>query len=320
MTSDQAPISSAAGGPLSRSGPGSGQARWRTPSIVRSIGRLSLEAIKEWSADGAATHGAAVAFYTIFSIAPLLLLVIALAGLFFSHEVAQAAVLAEVKGLMGAEASRAIEHIVITAQKTGEGIVATIISLVLLGVGATSVLAELQSALNQIWKAKPLEISSVRAWLRARLLSLSLIGAAGFLLSVSLVLSAALTAAQGWISFYLHGFAFLIEAMNLVVSYGLTALFFASVYKILPDVPLQWRDVIVGSLVTALLFNIGKYAISVYVTASEMASGYGAAGALIVVFVWVFYSTQIFLLGAEFTKLYAATHGSRRGRPVPSRR
>lgn len=282
----------------------------RFRSIMKSVWQLSVEAVKEWNADGAVSRGAAVAFYTIFSIAPLLLLVIALTGLFFSREVAAAAVLGEIKGLMGPEAAKAIEHIVNTAQKTGEGIFATLISVVLLGIGATSVLAELQSALNQIWKARPLEISGVWSWMRARLLSLSLIGAAGFLLSVSLVLSAALTAAAGWISAYLHGFAFLIEALNLVLSYVLTALFFAAVYKILPDVPLRWRDVIVGSLVTALLFNIGKYAISIYVTASELSSGYGAAGALIVVFVWVFYSTQIFLLGAEFTKVYARAAGS----------
>ncbi len=282
------------------------------PLTLRSFGLLFVNAAKEWNADGAPSRGASVAFYAMFSAAPLLLLVIALAGLIFGREAAQGAIIDEFSHLMGPEAASALEHIVATASDTGDGMIATAISVVLLLLGATSVLAELQSALNQIWKAPPLKTSGVWSWLRSRLLSLSLIGAAGFLLVVSLVLSAALTAFDRWLSGGATEIAVLLEFTNLVTSYTLTVLFFAAIYKILPDIPLRWRDVIIGSLVTALLFTIGKYAIALYISTSHLASGYGAAGALIIVFVWVFYSTQIFLLGAEFTKVFAASHGSKK--------
>jgi membrane protein len=286
---------------------------------LRSTGRLFLDAVKEWNADGAPSRGASVAFYAMFSAAPLLLLVIAMAGLIFGREAAQGAIIDEFSRLMGRDAASAIEHIVATAADTGEGAIATLVSIVLLLVGATSVLAELQSALNQMWEAPPLKTSGIWAWIRSRLLSLSLIGAAGFLLAISLVLSAALTALDRWVVGGAEDVAILIEIANFLTSYILTALFFAAIYKILPDVPMRWRDVIVGALITALLFTIGKYAIAVYISASEMASGYGAAGALIIVFVWVFYSTQIFLLGAEFTKVYAASHGSKKRQPARRR-
>lgn len=283
-------------------------------------GRLFIQAVKEWNADGAPSRGASVAFYNMFSAAPLLLLVIALAGLFFGREAAQGAIIGEFSHLMGPDAAAAVEHIVTTAQDTGEGVIATAISIALLLVGATSVLAELQNALNQMWDAPEVKASGLWAWIRSRLLSLSLIGAAGFLLVISLVLSAALSALNSWINGGSTEVALLLELANVATSYILTALFFAAIYKILPDVPLRWRDVIVGSLITAFLFTIGKYAIALYISTSHLASGYGAGGALVIVFVWVFYSTQIFLLGAEFTKVYADTHGSRKKRPSPRRR
>jgi membrane protein len=286
---------------------------------LRTTSHLAVEAVKQWNADGATSRGASVAYYTMFSVAPLLLLVIALAGLFFGREAAQGAIIDEFKNLMGADAADALQHVVSATSSSGKGIIATAISIVLLLVGATSVLAELQSALNQIWKAPPLKASGVWSWLRSRLLSLSLIGAAGFLFSVSLIMSAALTAVERWVSGGLPEIAILVEAVNLVLGFVLTALFFAAIYKILPDVPLKWTDVLVGSLVTAALFNIGKYAIALYVSTSHVASAYGAAGALIIVFVWVFYSTQIFLLGAEFTKVYSARNGSAHAKPAAQR-
>jgi membrane protein len=283
------------------------------------FGRLFIQAVKEWNADGAPSRGASVAYYAMFSAAPLLLLVIALAGLFFGREAAQGAIIGEFSHLMGPDAAAAIEHIVVTAQDTGEGLVATAISILLLLVGATSVLAELQNALNQMWDAPEVKTSGIWAWIRSRLLSLSLIGAAGFLLVISLILSAVLSALNSWINGGAKEISLLLELVNLATSYILTTLFFAAIYKILPDVPLRWRDVMVGSLITAFLFTIGKYAIALYISTTHIASGYGAAGALIIVFVWVFYSTQIFLLGAEFTKVYAGSHGARK-RPAPRRR
>ena len=272
---------------------------------------LVATAVLEWIDDRATSRGAAIAFYTAFSMAPLLLLVIALAGLFFGQEAAQGAVLNEFRGMMGDDAALALERMISSANQPGKGIAATAISAVLLVIGATSVFAELQDSLNQIWKAPPLKVSTAWSWFRVRVLSLSLVGATGFLLGVSLILSTALTAIGGWITNGLPQVAIVLEGVNLVVSIGLTVVFFAAIYKILPDVPLRWPDVWLGAAVTAVLFHVGKYAISIYVTASDLTSSFGAAGALIVILVWVFYSTQIFLLGAEFTKVYARHHEPR---------
>jgi membrane protein len=254
-------------------------------------------------ADRAMTRGAAIAYYTTFSLAPILLLVIAIAGLVFGEEAVRGAILGELGGLMGPDGAKALEDLVQSASDTGSGIAATTISVVLLVIAATTVLAELQDALNVIWNAPPLKISGWWSLIRARLLSLALIGAIAFLLLASLAVSAALTAFGQYFAGE-EGSTFL-EVLNVIVSFLVLTGLFALVYKILPDRRLAWRDVGVGAAVTAALFSIGKFAIGFYLGTTDLASRYGAAGAFILVLVWVYYSAQIFLLGAEFTKVYA---------------
>ena len=254
-------------------------------------------------ADRAMTRGAAIAYYTTFSLAPLLLIVIAIAGLVFGRDAVQGAILGEMRGLIGTQGAGFLEELIKSASNPGSGIVATVASVILLILGATTVLAELQDALNVIWNAPPSHSSGVWSWVRSRLLSLALIGAVAFLLMVSLAISAALTAFGSMLAG--PDASVLLEALNFLVSFAVLTLLFSLVYKILPDRRLPWRHVLVGAAITALLFTIGKFAIGVYLGATNLASSYGAAAALIIVLIWVYYSAQIFLLGAEFTKAFA---------------
>ena len=282
----------------------------------RGLWHLMRTALGDFSADRASTRGAAIAYYTTFSLAPLLLLVVAVAGLVFGEEAARGALVGQIGGLIGEDGARTLQDLMQSAGDTGQGIVSTVVSVVLLAVAATTVLAELQDALNVIWKAEPSRASGLWAWLRTRLLSLSLIGAVGFLLLVSLVADAALTA----FGTYVLGSdtSLLLRLLTFAVSYLILTTLFAAIYKILPERRLAWRDVWIGAAVTALLFTIGKFAIGLYIGTSDMLSAYGGAGTLVLVLVWVFYSSQIFLLGAEFTKAYAFAHGSRKDAAAPS--
>jgi len=282
----------------------------------RGIWHLMRTAVADFSADRASTRGAAIAYYTTFSLAPLLLLVVAVAGLVFGEEAARGALVGQIGGLIGEDGARTLQDLMQSAGDTGQGIVSTVISIVLLAVAATTVLAELQDALNVIWKAEPSRASGLWTWLRTRLLSLSLIGAVGFLLLVSLVADAALTAFGTY--FLETETSVLLQALAFVVSYLILTTLFAAIYKILPERRLAWRDVWIGAAVTALLFTLGKFAIGLYIGSSNMLSAYGGAGTLVLVLVWVFYSSQIFLLGAEFTKAYAFAHGSRKDAAAPS--
>jgi membrane protein len=269
----------------------------------RKIWPFILAIINNFIADRAMTRGAAIAYYTTFSLAPILLLVIAVAGLVFGEEAVRGAIMGELGGLMGRDGAKALEEMVQSASDTGSGIAATTISVVLLVIAATTVLAELQDALNVIWNAPPQNISGWWSLIRARLLSLALIGAIAFLLLASLAVSAAVTAFGKY--FAGEEGSVLLEALNFIVSFLVLTGLFALVYKILPDRRLAWRDVGVGAAVTAALFSIGKFLIGFYLGTTDLASSYGAAGALILVLVWVYYSAQIFLLGAEFTKVNA---------------
>jgi membrane protein len=286
--------------------------------MKRTLWSIAKDTVVNFINDRAMTRGAAIAYYTTFSLAPMLLLVIAIAGLVFGREAVQGAVLGELGGLMGQDGAKALEEMIQSASNVGSGIAATIISVVLLVIAATTVLAELQDALNVIWNAPVSQSSGLWGLVRARLLSLALIGAIAFLLLVSLAVSAALTAFSG----YIGGpeASVLLEALNFVVSYAVLTLLFALIYKILPDRRLSWRQVGVGAAVTAALFTLGKFAIGFYLGASDLASSYGAAAALILVLIWVYYSAQIFLLGAEFTKAYAFGRedpSAAQGRPDP---
>jgi len=280
---------------------------------------MAKESISSWIDDFAPSMGAGIAYYTAFSIAPLLVLVIAIAGFFFGSDAASGYVYAQIAGLLGQEGGKAVQEMVERANSTDEGIVATLISGGLLLVGATTVFGELQSDLDRIWKA-PAAKKPGGLWglIRGRLLSLGLVVSIGFLLLVSLVLSAALAALGKWWGGAFENMEWLWHTLDLGVSIVVTAVMFALMYKILPRVKISWHDVWIGSIATALLFTIGKFLVGLYIGKSSVASSFGAAGSLVIVLVWVYYSAQIFLLGAEFTWVYAHRHGSRRGQDRPA--
>ncbi len=264
--------------------------------------------------DEAMSRGAATACYTIFSLAPLLVIAVAIAGVVFSGETVRDAVAAQVSALVGREGSAAVQEIIRGADIAGgegsSGPLALISGLVLLA-SASGVFAEIQSALNAIWKAIPREMT-ISYLIRARLLSIGLVVVAGFLLLVSLLASTVLAALEAWATELWPGLVFLLQVCNFLISFCLTAALFAAIYKALPDRQLEWRDVAVGAAGTALLFILGKAVIGWYIGGSDVARSYGAAGALVVVLLWVYYSAQIFLLGAEFTRAWAELEGSKR--------
>jgi membrane protein len=277
-----------------------------------SMVELSKQSIIAWMDDYAPSMGAALSYYTLFSLAPLLLLVIAVAGLVFNADVARGEVLAQLGGLIGAEGSVAIEGLLKSASRPTQSVIASVIGIVTLILGATSVLAELQSDLDRIWRVpaafKP---SGVWGLLRTRLLSFGLIVSIGFLLLVSLIVSAALAAFGKWYGAWFPGWVITLQIMNQLVSLAFVTVLFAIMYRVLPSVHVAWQDVWRGAFVTAVLFTIGKFVIGLYLGKAGVTSGFGAAGSIVVLLVWVFYSAQIFLLGAEFTWLYAHSLGSR---------
>jgi membrane protein len=271
-----------------------------------------------WRQDYAASMGAALAYYTLFSIAPVLIIVIAVAGFFLGPEAARGEIVAQLQGLLGDDGAAAVQGLLESASQPEEGLLATLSGIVLLVIGATTVFAELQSDLDRIWRAPAVKkVGGLFALLRARLLSFGMILAIAFLLLVSLVISAALAALGRWWGGWFGSWALLLEALNFVVSFTITTGLFAIIYKFLPRADITWRDVWVGAAVTALLFAIGKFLIGLYIGRSGISSGFGAAGSFVVLLVWVYYSTQIFLLGAEFTWVYAHEQGSRRGQLRP---
>jgi membrane protein len=238
--------------------------------------------------DEALSRGAAIAFYTVTSIAPILLIVVAIAGLVFGREAAQGAITAQLGGLMGQQTADMLQTAVASAAGKSSGILATLIGIATVIATASGVFGEMQSALNAIWKAKP-EGTTVSRLIRARAASLGLVAALGFLLIVSLVVSAALTAFGNYLNSILPFGKVILSALNTVVSVALISVLFAAIYKVLPDRHLEWRDVIVGAVVTAILFTIGKSLIGWYIGSSAVASTYRAAGALIILLLWVYY-------------------------------
>jgi len=263
----------------------------------------------------ALTRGAAIAFYTVTSVAPVLLIVVAIAGLVFGRDAAQNAITAQFSDLMGRQTAEVLQSAIASAAGKSSSIIATIIGVATLIATASGVFGEMQAALNSIWKTKP-KATTVSRLIRARAVSLGLVAALGFLLIVSLVISAGLTAFGDYLDTVLPMGKLVLPALNFVISVVLLAILFGAIYKLLPDRSLQWNDVIIGALITSVLFNIGKSLIAWYIGSSAIASSYGAAGGLIVLLLWVYYSAQIFLLGSEFTKTYANQHGSKQRRPV----
>lgn len=263
-----------------------------------------------WFADRATSKGAALAFYTLFSLTPVLVLVIAIAGLFIGSEAAQGEIFGEVQRLVGPIGAQAIQMLLAGARNPESGRLATLIASVLLLVGATSVFAELKASLDDIWHVRSTQGSGVLALLRARLLSFGIVLVLAFLLLVSLVVSAAVAFLQKYWLGRWGETVLLLGTLSSLVSFLVIACLFAVIYKMLPEVKLRWRDVWIGALGTAALFTVGKHLIGVYLGSSGVASTYGAAGSVLALLLWVYYSAQIFFFGAEFTRQYALRFGS----------
>jgi membrane protein len=276
---------------------------------VISSWNILKESILAFINDDALCRGAAISFYTATSMAPVLLIVIAVAGLAVGRDAAQTGVAAQLSGLMGQQTADVLQSAIASASNKKSGILATIIGVATLIVTASGVFGEMQSALNVMWQAKP-RGATVSRLIRARIASLGLVAALGFLLLASLAVSAGLTAFGDYLNAVLPFGKFILVALNALVSMALLSVLFAAIYKILPDRHLEWRDVIIGAIITAILFTIGKSLIGWYIGSSAIASSYGAAGGLIVLLLWIYYSAQTFLFGAEITKVYAAHHGS----------
>jgi membrane protein len=273
------------------------------------IKNLIQETFKEWSEDKASRLAAALSYYTIFSIAPLLVIAIALAGLVFGREAATNQVVGEIRGLVGEDGAQVIQTILQNASKTTSGVLATVIGIVTLLIGASGAFGQLQDSLNTIWEVKPREGRGIKGILRDRFLSFSMVLVIGFLLLVSLVLSAVLSGIGKYLADVLPMSSVVLQAINFTISLAVTSLLFALIFKVLPDAYIRWRDVWVGSVVTALLFSLGRFLIGLYLGRSSVSSAYGAAGSLVVVLLWIYYSAQILFLGAEFTQVYAGKFG-----------
>ena len=275
--------------------------------------------IAAWVDDYAPSMGAALAYYTVFSLAPLLVIVISVAGLIFGADAVSGAIFSQINGLMGAEAAKGIQDLLSSVSKPSTGIIGTILGIVFLLVGATSVFGELQDALDRIWRAPArVRASGLLTLLRTRLLSFGMILGIAFLLMVSLVTGAAIAAFGTWWGGWFGGWEVLAQVINAVIGFLMTTAVFALIYKLMPRVKVSWGDVWVGAAVTALLFTAGRLLISLYIGKTGVASGFGAAGSVAVVFVWVYYSAQVFLVGAEFTWIYAQRMGSQQHLSKPT--
>ncbi len=282
----------------------------------RELWSLVKEAIASWVDDGASSMGAALAYYTVFSLAPLLLMVIAIAGLVFGADAAQGALLQQFTNLIGSNGAQAIQAILTSAHNWQGGLFSVAISVITLLVGATSVFAELQRDLDLIWKVrKKLKTNAIFSFARTRLLSFGLIVGVGFLLIVSLAVSAGIAAVSTLWGNWLDGVEFLLQLINIVISFGVITVLFALIYKVLPNFDIAWSDVWMGAAVTSVLFAVGKFAIGLYIGNSGVANSFGAAGSMIALLLWVYYSAQVFVLGAEFARQYALQMGSLRNKP-----
>ena len=282
--------------------------QWRN---MRTWWTLLKEAFEKWSADKAPRLGAALSYYTVFSLVPLLVLTISIAGLVFGTEAAQQAIMTQIESLVGPQSAAAIKQMLEIAQRPSSGALASAIAVVTLLLGASGVFAQLQDALNTVWSVEPKAGRGLWGTIKDRLFSLMAVLGTGFLLLVSLVLSAALAAFGKMFQGRLPGHEGLLHLADLAISFGVITLLFAMMFKLLPDAKIAWRDVWIGAGLTSVLFTVGKFAIGMYLGKADVGSAYGAAGSLVILLVWVYYSSQILLYGAEFTSVYANRYGSR---------
>lgn len=280
----------------------------------KTVYALLKETVTQWLADKSLKLGAALSYYTIFSLPPILLIVISLAGLVFGQDAVRGEIVRQFQGFVGAQNAQLVQTMIQTVAAPKGGIIATIIGIVILLVGATGVFGELQDSLNTIWKVKPKPNAGIKYYLRARLLSFSLILSIAFLLLVSLIVSAALSAFGSFLNNLWSGppiMEHVVQVANFILSFAVITALFAMFFKILPDAKVAWGDVWFGAAVTAFLFTVGKTLIGLYLGKSTIGSAYGAAGSVIILLLWIYYSSQILFFGAEFTNVYASRYGSK---------
>lgn len=279
---------------------------------VKEFYGLFKTTINEWLADKAPRLGAALAYYSMFSIAPLLIIAIGIAGLIFGQDAAEGQIVGQIGETVGTGVAEAVQGMVQSASSPRAGTIATIVGIVMLFFGASGVFGQLQDALNTIWKVAPRPGRGIKGFLKDRFWSFTMVLGIAFLLLVSLVLTTALEAISKFISpECLAGGLCLWQVVNALLSFVTITVLFGLTFKVLPDAKVAWRDVWVGAATTALLFTLGKYLIGLYLGRSSLTSAYGAAGSLVLVLVWIYYSAQIFLFGAEFTRVYAQYSGTR---------
>ena len=278
---------------------------------LKTVISLLKQTFTEWQEDKAPTLAAALAYYTVFSLAPLLIIVIAIAGLVFGPDAAQGQIVAQLQSLIGKEGAETVQELIIKASEPKSGMIATIVGIATLLWGASNVFTNLKEALNAIWNVSPPPRRGIWGFLQDRILSFAMILGIGFLLLVSLVISALLAAVSYWLNGFLQLPINIWQIVDFAISFGVVTLLFALIYKLLPDVHLAWNDVWIGAAITSVLFTIGKSIIGVYLGGSGIASTYGAAGSFVIILLWINYSAQILFLGAEFTQVWTNRYGSR---------
>jgi membrane protein len=288
------------------------------PYVAIEIFEVARAAVRNWLADRAPSMGAAIAYYTVFSIAPILLLVIAIAGLAFGDQAAQGALVGNLSDVIGTEGAQALQALIKQASIGGAGPIATAVSLSTMTLAATAVLAELQAALKVVWKVEAKPGRKIIVAIKYRLLCLAIILGCGALLGATLATSTAITVLSGYLAGVHAALPYILGAVNVCITLAMTSVLFGMIFKILPDAPIEWRDVWAGAAFTAVLFTVGKHLLSLYIGGKNVASVYGAAGALVIILLWVYYSAQILLFGAEITKAHAERRKIRDARRDPS--
>ncbi len=274
--------------------------------------RLIRLTIKAWLSDKALRLGAALSFYTVLSLAPLVLVTIALLGLFYGEQAAKSEIYLQIEQIVGADAANFVKGVVQNAARPASGLIASAFGVGALFMGATGVFVQLQDALNTIWGVTERKYSGVLQFFVDRFKSFVLILSVGFLLLVSLILSAGLATASAFMEDQISGSLYVFRLLNILLSWGIVTLLFAAIFKLMPDERIEWKDVILGACITSVLFSFGKFLIAFYFAHGAIGSVYGAAGSLVVLLLWVYYASQILFLGAEFTKIYAREFGSKR--------
>jgi membrane protein len=290
-------------------------AKARTKGLTRRLeGRtwfvLAKETMVEFFDDRVPMLGAAVAYYTLFSLAPLLVIALAIAGFFFGQEASSGQLAATLGGLLGAQGAQAVQDMVANARRPGAGVLATVLGIVALLFGAGGVFGQLQVAMDTIWDVKRRKGRGVKGFVKDRFFSFAMVIGVGFLLLVSLIVTTILSVMGKFLSGTLPGGETLWLVLNFLISLAIMTGLFGLLFKIVPDVKVAWRDVLIGGFLTAILFTLGKFLIGLYLGRGSVGSVYGAAGSLVIVLVWIYYSAQIFFLGAEFTQVYANRYGA----------